>query len=81
MKVFKMVVETGAIVPNPKLNRKEVLVVAETEKDARDSYNPSVTGLCGSSMEVLSCECLGEVSAIVDSAYKSHWNQDDDDGA
>ena len=77
MKVFKIIVETAALVPNAEFHKKEVLVVAETERDAKDVYNPSVTRVCGAFMRVLECECLGEVSAIVDSNYKSHWHQED----
>lgn len=76
LKVYKMLVESSAIVPNPVLNTKEHLVVAEDEKDARDSFDVTVTGVFGCKHKVISCECIGDVSHIVTDKVKEAWRDD-----
>ena len=74
MKIFKVLVETAAVVPEPCWDKRETFVIAENEQDAMNCYNPMITGVMGVMHNVLSCEYFGEVSCIVIDDFKKHWN-------
>lgn len=70
MKVFKALFDSTNFAPNAVSHRNECLIVAENEQDARDSLNPAITMMAGASIDVISVECLGNVSCIVDDRMK-----------
>lgn len=74
-KAYKMVV-SSAVVFSTLWKEITVVIAAENEEDARDYYNPAVTGMDGSMHKIISCELVGDFVQVVDEKMKSYWRDD-----
>lgn len=74
--VFKLTVETAAVVPKPVWKRATRIIVAKNQQDALDVYNPGVTGAFGAMHKIIDCEEIGPIDYVVTDEMKAMWRRE-----
>lgn len=74
--VFRITVDSAAVIPKPVWTREVRVIVAKNKQDALNVYDPAITGSYGAMHKVINCEEIGTIDYIVTDETKAEWKEE-----